>query len=1228
MPNVVHRPKVNAIIASTATIDDFFPKTMALDIGVEGRPFTVVGRRLPDGRPADPDLIVVSNDGVLHRLRPSVGSAEDWSEETFALPELRGGIVMAINASAQDPDTGSERLIVTITAQTADRLRVFYILQRTPEKGWERFRLPPSPFNEKDLSMATASGFAGLGAGKLQTFYACFPPEAGLGSLAAYGVSNAGQAFTVAFMDNPRGIDRLVSLGADGQLALARLENNVLTLYPGRIEGNPASGVMPAHFDMGDRRRSMPMPLPVEPKDASCMYPVMDTRSLCHGMFIRTAANGAIACSFADDESDATGVLTGHADGPADAIDIAGSFDEDGNVHVFLVDSEHLIWYAHWRKGTAAEALVWEPSGQLAANIEAPSIGSGLARVLSAGADDTIFQTVRTGSSGEWARTGIAIPDPKPEAVASTVHAVTISTVTAQSEAVADTPVRIRASEPTVVEHAGRLYRLGPDRPLDLITGRTGGIMLRLRANGISSPELLVSSPALPMVPEHAYRPQEAALSRLAGHDPDFPVTGKNIRAAGIVPANLNDADADKIANAIRDSARKALTGTTSAPMGPHRRSFAAATAPRAGLSVRITRTGSGLEVEQTSSAADVRFSTRGLADATSLQTAQAESSGGFWSFLRTAWETVKTFVVEVVETGVKFVVETANKIVEWVTDAAHYIAQGIEALISWLSDLGSGLWDAGRKVIAWVAEKLGWSDVVRAKTLMRDYLLASMADLQTVIGEALPAKISEGIAFARSRVESAFDTAMGHLAPLSESDQQKVVADPARGTFSQNSSKTLLIQNAVPEDDGGYELFPVSDALLAKFRQLGERAQEIGDQAQFRNLLEPLARFFDGKTELGQALALGLRDLLSLLKPLVLFGLDLVDTLQTLLFEIVAAVIGHIRTAMSTPITALGSAFNWVNMIYKNISGGEELTFIDLACLLFVAPGAILHHIIKGEPLVGPPGDGEAANTPTTSPLAFTGAALSPNPDATKAKDAAHRALDTAGTVQAIFGICIGVWALIRSVSSLVEDGNRVANMENAEIPGASIWGAICSVVDYALVPLLSFAIPVLQAFFALSDDARGAISMALFAAGMVGAFVACYVALCWDTIKAWIAAIPKMVMVVGQSIISFFLGVIKLVFHFAYATYWWIQKLPSASAGETLRFHLGLVGKVFTDVRGITGPMLPVGYLMTKSGAGPVAIAGAVLLGVSFPLDSLTYLTYGATGIFSNIHELADGA
>jgi hypothetical protein len=562
--DVLKRPKPNDIISSTATLADHFPRALAFDLGIEGEPFAVAGHRNIDGSVADPDLLVIGSDGVLRHFRPNGGTSATWTEDQFAVPDFKDGIVRRINASAQDPLTGDERLVVTISGLTANREPRFVVVERTA-RGWRRFTVPPGPIEDRDLFPAVASGFVGIAGGKLQTYYACLPRPGKL-SVAGYGVSNEGNIFTLAPMDNPKEIDCLVATSDDSILNLCRIQNNNLTLYPAPIDPRELRrNILPVRFDMENSSRRIRLPIRVDAQDASCMIPITDTRGLCHGMFVRVADDQIIATSFGSNERTiSAGVLTGQREGPAQATDVAYSLGPDGSIHIFLRDPSGLIWYASWANGAKPETLFWEKTGQFSRYIKAPQLEGAIPYVFVADGKSRVDQLARSDRGDTWTRTGITIREAELVADPAVVHVITLSSVTADSRCVPFTPLKVRASRPVVVESEGELYRLGPDRVADFKTGPTGGLTLRMRATGVDTTQLLVTCPEIDQT-EMTFRPQDSALLRLSGADPNFRYDGAALKRAKLVPADFPDADANELADAMRAAAAVAMKQPTKA---------------------------------------------------------------------------------------------------------------------------------------------------------------------------------------------------------------------------------------------------------------------------------------------------------------------------------------------------------------------------------------------------------------------------------------------------------------------------------------------------------------------------------------------------------------------------------------------------------------------------------------------------------------------------------------
>ncbi|HYI11916.1 MAG TPA: hypothetical protein VEK57_22865 [Thermoanaerobaculia bacterium] len=1189
-------PRPTRVVASSATLEDSFPRTTAFDIGREHRPFAVVGRRGLDGQPRDPDLIVVSAHGMLHRFTPKDSERAQWDEEKFELAELRGGVVLRVTAVAYDPVAGDERLIVTISGQKADGERVFIMLQRTAA-GWRRVNPAGSVIAPRILSQAVSSGFTAMAGGKLQIYYACLPGDSSYGSLFGFGFDNAGGSYICAFRDRLQGPDRLVTpAGPDRAVSLARVTNNFLSIYPATGPLNPSHGVLNLQFDLERRSHSYRIATTPGAIDGSYLTPINDTLGHCHGMFVRTKSNALYAVMFANGGREMI-CLTGIENGPDVIEDVTYSFYGAGNLHIFASDGNGLVWYADCPAGTSFDQLVWKPTGQQSYELEAPQISGVRPFVIAEGQEDRLDRLTSAGANEQWSREGVTVAEPQLEAVPATVHTITLAAVTADDIPVEGTRLVVRAERPLVAEYEGRLFQLMPDRPATFVTKGSGGVGLRVRSTGVDTPALLVTSPDMTGLPEQKLRPQAASLRRMAGLDAGFPVTGQSLKGAGLIPASMPADEADKVAGTFRQAALESLGLKPTQLAGEDAWFPAGVTIVRDGDSFRVRDAGLVLGAD-------------------SVEVTVASSAASFWSWLKGAWNTVKEFTINIVNKGVELIVKAAGAVVQFVTDAARYIASGLQAVVSWLGKLGSDLIDAGRKVASWVAEKLGWSDVLRCKEAVKRYALSGLMELETLFGSTFPRTVSDMIQFAQQKVDSLFDDAVTRFGggSMGPSDARN---SPMRKQLQENGAKAMLIHHAVPNAPTTKELIPLSPELRQKMEKLYETSQSMRDGDRFRALLKSLGDIFNNKMSLEQGFSILLGELLAALRPLAKLAFETADVVQTLVFELIALAIRTFRLALEAPVTDLGAAFGWVDRLYQQFSGGASLSVIDLASLLFVAPGVILYHVVTGKSVIP-----EGTPVPETMPTAFTAIATvfagasgvaATGPIITNAMKVAF------DYIAKPMEVAVAAYSVLRATIVQVENGLRVSDLEGVNTDGVlrSAFQGIVFIADWLPVVhmVAEFVVRELGAVIenAYRENPQLVIIAALAILGMVALEltlkVIAQIRASWNRLAAGLK-------VVIMAVISLLSGVALLLFNIAYMIIWSVWG-PGKNATEREKklFFIARGASIWLQGRKFAQLGIPIGLQLIKAGEPVGKGIGVVMFGGNAAADFLGFLGYGVT-------------
>ena len=1236
--------KPTEIVGSCATLMDMFPRVEHVAAGLDARTFSVVGRRGPDLLPLQPEVVVVTGDGKLTRMVPPSTPSGQWTREVFDIPRLVGAKITRVTASLQDPETGVSRLVVSIAAIDSRMAGTIIYVERT-DQGWREIVLPSGPWITRGSVESTTGGNLGLGGGKLQVHYSCLKPDSSNLSINALALDNQGQLYGLALLDNPRGVDQLVSFAHDWELTLVRLQSpQDVQLAPAPVEPRQLRPpVLPIRFDFG-RARTLRLPHPITEPDAGRILPITDTRGLCHGLLFRGDQGVLMGCRVgAGGVTEPVSVLTGRG-GPASVGQMACSFGADGTLHLFVADLAFSVWHCALPPGAPMDQAMWAAVGYQARQLQAPQLVPGVPLCFVQGNAGQLYQVSYLPEEGEWVRTQLFVPA-SPEAEPAQVHTIQLSAIMASGEGVPGVPLRVRSDRPVLVEYEGAPVLMSPERPLTMATGGMGTVRFRVKVDGLHAPQISVMSPALPDRPEYHFRPEQDALRRLAGLDPRFVVDAASLKRSGIVPADLPDDQAVIVADNLRASARAALAGGGGgAGDDGHRKAGASKKGARTSVKnpsgLVMSRLGGRVEIHRLTRAGQVPAvvarrarGLRGMADG-ELSQVSASSSGSFWSWLKGAWDTATQFVVKVVDKVVEFVVTGANEVVRFVARSVQAIREGIHAVVAWLGELAQDLVDAGARVVGWVAEKLGWDEVIRAKRLVKAYTLTSLTELERLVGRSLPRLISAGLADAKASVGEFFDKAINSLGSTTAGNGANN-PHQYQAALRQNGAKVMVINDAVPQTPMEEGVFQFSPELKAKFLNLGEQAKTFGQRSDLQDLLHTFSRLIQGKTSLSDGLALILGDLLKVSKNLVLLALDVADTLQTLILEVVAMGIRLIRDALSAPVTRLGAGFNWVNRLYKNISGGDDLSLVDLGCLVFVAPGVILHHILVGRELV-------PANTeiPTTGPsivASFDGLiqaygsaaevgeggpltaapptpALSAGIDEQKFWGPGVKAFWK--ILSPVMAWCGAIWSLIRTVVSFAENALRVADCENEVISAKprAIFTWIVRVADWGLM-LASVTEMVSARIDAILDFMNTTLGRAL-------GCIAAVVLLCVLAFTEQVIALGNAIMAIPPVVSVWVLALFSLPLGGALLLYYVINLvLGPGQVDDPARkkFYFAASAGVVFQLRKFVQLGVPVGVLLVKTGE-PVSVGiGAVLITANFGGDPLSYLTGGSLQVCS---------
>jgi hypothetical protein len=1182
------------IVASTVTLHDVFPKLASLDIDIDPsrRPFAVASRRAASGKVLEPDLIVVTRDGFLHRFVPAQDGSAGRIEEPAAIcvdAALKGGSIHRVAAIVTHAGSERERLVVTVAGKASDGRNIFKVLRRDGGGPWRS--VDPEWGRDKAHLPMIATGFASLADGT-HVHYACANTRDD--TLYAYAFAANGAQLRARFSAGPPRRGRgsiLVTLPGAG-LCLAITDGNYVLFY--RTTTAVSGSTLTVTPTPGEPVLTCRVPTNVGQIDASHLLPINDTEGLCHGLLVRTEDDWLCGVQFpAAGEVQMKRLTLEHDGKPHRSRDVTYSFDDD-ELHVYVTDAYDLIWHGRGPKANALESLQWAESGQRGRDIEAATL-TNEPELYVEGVEDRIDRIVAAPGAQQWTRGGIDVPEPKLELIPADVHAITISAVTAEKLPVADVRLQVSAERPVLVEHQGRLYRLHPRRPRQFTTNALGGVRFRIRSSGLEAPAILVRSLEMPNVPERSFLPNESALDRLSGQG-KFQYSGADLIARKLLPAGTKLEEANACAASFQQSARVALG----------RPAFSAARGERP-AGIVIYRDG---DVHRLASG-DAYLSEMAALDGGALVT--LSSSASFWAWLQKTWDTAKKVIIDPLVNAVRVIVDD---VVQFVTDAARDIANLVNSILAKMNKLGADLVKAAKDLMKFLSEAIDWNEIFRCKDAVRDYTLASLAELNALVGKALPDKVSQAITWGEQRLDFLLNEAAKKVGGKGVAPGD-AVKKPLLAEAQTNSAQAYLLQHALPVS--GTSSIPgdlLTQDAKNRIAALEEKISSFTSNEKLKNELRAVTEAFQNKATLEGALSIDVGSVLQVIRPLLRLALTVVDVVQRHIFELVSLLLEAFRKILETKLSALGGPFELIRQIYILAApeGDKDPSLLDIGTLLFVAPGVILHRIVTGKSFVLPERPAKLA-TGLSAVAAMLAVA---NGEAAPEGIISDAMLKTYQFIAPIYSWVEAASYLARILINGIENGLRLSELNGGPgMPGPV--AILIGIMDWTpMVWALGEALIAHREQIAGFMDSHPA--TVLLVALVPIAFLLFAVVI--STVEAVKLTFDKLPAIIRQTVLGtldFHAGIAMLLIQCGLiAVYEHGPLAPGkgATAKEKERYYLTRAASIWLQFRRFVQLGFPAGYALTKF--PKTAPLGWILMGGVAVIDTACYGGYAAAMVY----------
>jgi hypothetical protein len=303
--------------------------------------------------------------------------------------------------------------------------------------------------------------------------------------------------------------------------------------------------------------------------------------------------------------------------------------------------------------------------------------------------------------------------------------------------------------------------------------------------------------------------------------------------------------------------------------------------------------------------------------------------AGDIWAWLEHAWDSVEQFFVQVVDDVTRFFIQIGEELY-------HFVMECYNDVVSALKFILNAIEVAIEKLIQWIGFIFSWGDIVRTHKVLKNIFYQYANYALKNIGACKGA-----LQNAFNNVENAIKQWSG-LSPIpdsagssSKSGQRPQGSDTPQAHYGTYQAKSN-VGSASSQYSPGFASGSVLEQLLEDFSAMLDREGDV-----FTNAYQSF------KTEIvDQIASLSITDvikkMLGILADLVL---ETVENAVLSLVDIVALLVEGIVSFLDTPLDI--PVLSW---LYSLISGGDALSFLDLACLIVAIPVTIICKLVMQE--------------------------------------------------------------------------------------------------------------------------------------------------------------------------------------------------------------------------------------------------------------------------------------
>jgi len=649
-------------------------------------------------------------------------------------------------------------------------------------------------------------------------------------------------------------------------------------------------------------------------------------------------------------------LLTGQDKQPPGVSKVSLSKNVSGQILIYAMDSENnFLWLLRQNNNDPNNPTFgdWIKLGDPVLSFTAPEQTEAAAElfIVFSDPDDQQIKIKHLKQDAEttiWHTDILATSTTKSDPEEHKVYALELTTVDKNGRPVAEVALAISTNRKSIIYANGFAYHTSAQQKAVCITDSRGTVTIKTKAVSLSAPEIRVHCGEFMKDNEiRSFRSDTHAHERLAGKDPDFEVSEAALQnKAKIIPAKVDDKK-QKLAKQLPDALKHIGNAMLKKNQQPSNTKLNFTADEQGGFEFDFTNPDAPV--------INVLNSSEALAKIAEFK--QHELEGFFSHLFGDIVHACKHFVhdiekiaVVVVEDAIHLAIHAFNDIKHIVVKSMDELGAMLESLLHKVEHLFKLALNAIKELIHWLAALFNWDDILRTKEVYKYYINAMLTGLEGELGKQAVTSIKDNFDKIKSIVNNSFNQAESffegkNLNSMTTDDTKKKKTDmdnlsqrhSVRSNYilhhKQAASDTVSLTNA-----SLMSAEKKSDALndLMNFIE-----KNIKDD-QYKKSLKKIETWFSNIKDPENFLEDALLSFIEAIKDLVIFSLDIMEELLEIFLKLIAEMIKLLQELINKKIEHP----HFLCWLYKKISGGDDLTLLDLTSLILALPTTILYKV------------------------------------------------------------------------------------------------------------------------------------------------------------------------------------------------------------------------------------------------------------------------------------------